>query len=87
MMRINRVRQDWRDAGPVNRLIGHGFIDRRTFLTKSGELGIVFALTGVDGDCLDHPERDQVARRFQAVLRGLDERFRLQQYFLKQGGV
>ncbi|MCX6592341.1 MAG: DUF87 domain-containing protein [Acidobacteria bacterium] len=87
-IRLSHIRQDWQAAGATNRLIGlHSFVDERTFLTKAGELGIVFQLTGIDAECLDHPQRDQIARRFEAAVRSLDERFRLLQYFTKESGV
>jgi type IV secretory pathway VirB4 component len=39
---------------------------------------------GVDAECLDHSERDQVPRRFEGAVRALDERFRVYQYLLKR---
>ena len=55
-----------------------------TFLTKGGEVGVVIGVEGVDAECFDHPQIDQIARRFEAALRIFDERFRVYQYLLKR---
>src|SRR5207249_8525323 len=60
------------------------FVDEHTFLTKNGDLGVVFRVPGIDAECLDHAERDHAARRFEGAVRALDERFRVYQYLLKR---
>ena len=58
----------YRNTGAFNALINlYGFVDDHTFLTKSGDLGLVLAVDGVDDECLDADERDRVARRFEAA--------------------
>jgi type IV secretion system protein TrbE len=85
MIRVGQIAKEFLEAGPMSSLIGlFGFIDEYTFLTKSGDLGVVFRVPGVDAECLDHSERDQVARRFEGAVRALDERFRVYQYLLKR---
>src|SRR5262249_2282100 len=37
-----------------------------------------------DAECLDHAERDHVAKRFEGAARALDERLRIYQYVLKR---
>ena len=54
------------------------------FLTKSGALGVVLALDGVDYECLDPQQREAVTTRFEVALRLWDERTRLSQYVLKR---
>jgi len=72
-------------AGALNALINVcSFIDEHTFLTKSGDLGAVFKVQGIDYECLDHSEINAFARRFEAALRSLTEEFRLYQYLLKR---
>jgi type IV secretion/conjugal transfer VirB4 family ATPase len=61
-----------------------GFLDDHVFLTKSGDLGIVLALEGVDVACLDAGQREALTRRFEIALRVLDDSMRLSQYVLKQ---
>jgi type IV secretion/conjugal transfer VirB4 family ATPase len=85
MIRVGQIAKEFLEAGPMSSLIGlFGFIDEHTFLTKSGDLGVVFRVPGVDAECLDHSERDQIARRFEGAVRALDERFRVYQYLLKR---
>ena len=43
-------------------------IDERTFLTKSGDLLMVLSARGVDYECLDPAQLDQIARRFESAL-------------------
>jgi type IV secretion/conjugal transfer VirB4 family ATPase len=80
-----RIANDFRRTGALNTLVNiYGFIDDHVFLTKSGDLGVVLALDGVDDDCLDNEQREAVTRRFEIALRVLDESMRLSQYLLKQ---
>jgi len=62
----------------------YGFVDEHTFVTKTGDLGVVLAVNGVDDECLDADGRDRVARRFEAALRTLAEDTRLLQYVIKR---
>ncbi len=85
MIRIGQIAKEYLEAGAMSSLIGlFGFVDEHTFLTKSGDLGVVFRVPGVDAECLDHSERDQIARRFEGAVRALDERFRIYPYLLKR---
>ena len=54
------------------------------FLTKSGDLGMVLRLGGVDYECLDAAQREAVTKRFEVALRLWDEHTRLSQYVLKR---
>ena len=85
MIRIGQIANEYLEAGAMSSLIGlFGFVDEHTFLTKSGDLGVVFRVPGVDAECLEHSERADVARRFEGAVRTLDERFRVYQYLLKR---
>jgi len=87
MTGLGEIRERWREAGPVNRLIAlQGFADKRTFLTKGGEVGVLIRVRGVDAECLDHGQIDRVARSFESAVRGLDERFDLMQFLIKESG-
>ena len=83
--KVSEIRKDHQMAGALNALINVcSFIDEHTFLTKSGDLGAVFKVQGIDYECLDHSEINAFARRFEAALRSLTEEFRLYQYLLKR---
>ena len=85
MVRLSRIFRDYGEAGSVNGLLALcGFVDDHTFLTKAGHVGIVYRVRGVDYEGLSHPQRQALARRFEAGLRLLDEHCRLYQYLLKQ---
>ncbi|MCC7241475.1 MAG: DUF87 domain-containing protein [Acidobacteria bacterium] len=85
MMNVARLLRDYSDAGAVNSLLAPwGFVDDETFLTKAGHLGVVYAVRGVDGEALPHPQRRTLTHRFEAALRLLDEHCRVYQYLIKQ---
>ena len=88
MTRLAQITREYRDAGATSDLIPlYGFVDDGVFLTKSGALGIVLALDGVDYECLDPQQREAVTTRFEVALRLWDERTRLSQYVLKRNRV
>ena len=85
MIRLDRIFRDYRDAGALNELIAlWGFVDESTFLTKAGDVGLVFEMRGPDATALTHDERKRVTHQFEAALRLLDERARVYQYFIKE---
>ena len=85
MVRASRILKDFRETGALNSLIAlWGFVDDTTFLTKAGAVGVLYRLQGVDFECLDHPQRQAIAHRFEQALRQLDEPFRVYQYVIKR---
>ena len=54
MFRLNQITKDYREAAPLCSQVNlFGFVDDEVFLTKSGDVGIVLAIEGVDYECLD----------------------------------
>ena len=85
MVSIGRILKDYRDTGSLaSALALWGFVDEHTFLTKAGAVGVVYRITGVDFECLDHPQRQAIARRCEQALRQLDETCRLYEYVIKR---
>ena len=85
MVTLGRILKDYRDTGSLaSALALWGFVDEHTFLTKAGAVGVVYRIAGADVECLDHPERQAVARRFEQALRQLDETCRLYEYLIKR---
>ncbi len=83
--RLSDIWREHRESGGLNELISiYSFLDEHTFLTKSGDLGTVLQVQGIDYECLAPSEIDGFARRFEAALRSLSEEFRLYQYLLKR---
>ena len=73
MRRVSQFVRDYQDSGAMSTLINlYGFVDDGMFLTKSGDLGLVMALSGVDYECLDAGQRDGIeAERRHHVRVGL----------------
>ena len=85
MFRLSRIIKDYEEAGALNARVNiTAAIDDRTFLTKGGDLVMMLRMHGVDYECLDASEIDQVARRFESALRTFGDDFRLYQYVLKR---
>src|SRR5438477_563484 len=85
MVTLGRILKDYRDTGSLaSALALWGFVDEHTFLTKAGAVGVVYRIAGADFECLDHPERQAIARRFEQALRQLDETCRLYEYLIKR---
>ena len=61
-----------------------GFWDEHSFLTKSGDLGAVLKIGGIDYESLDHSGRDYAVKRAEAAFRSLDDKTRLYQILFKR---
>ena len=49
MLRLAKIIKPWTEAGSLNANINlYGFWDETTFLTKSGDLGMILKVCGVD---------------------------------------
>jgi type IV secretion system protein VirB4 len=85
MIPVRRIIKDYRDAGSLDALVNvQAAVDSRTFLTRSGHLFTVLRARPVDCECLEPAQIDATARRFEAALSTLDERFNVRQYVLKR---
>jgi type IV secretion system protein VirB4 len=84
VIKLRRVLKDYQDSGALNALVSvHAAVDDHTFLTKGGDLFQVLRVTGMDYECMDPSQLDQVARRFESAIRTFDESFRFYQYLIK----
>ena len=85
MLKVRRILRDYQDAGSVNSLLAlWGFVDDETFLTKAGDVGLVYRVAGADYECLDQTQRRDIVHRFEAALRPLDDACRVYQYLCKR---
>ena len=85
MLRVDAITKDWREAGSFPAQLNlYGFWDEHAFLTKSGDLGSVLRIGGVDYESLNHAGRDYAVKRLEAALRSLDDRCRLYQILFKR---
>ena len=84
MHRTKDISKDWQEAGALMAQINlYGFWDGHAFLTKTGDLGSVLRVSGVDYESLDHAGRDYTTKRLEAALRSLDDKARLYQIFFR----
>ena len=84
MLKVDTITKDWRGAGSFPEQINlYGFWDEHCFLTKTGDLGAVLKIGGIDYESLDHAGRDYAVKRLEAAFRSLDDRTRLYQILFK----
>ena len=85
MLKLSRVFQNYEDTGSFSGQINlYGFIGSSVFLTKSGEVGVILEVRGVDYECLDGAAIDGVTKRLESALKLFDENYRVYQYLFKQ---
>jgi type IV secretion/conjugal transfer VirB4 family ATPase len=84
MFKVENITKDWKEAGSLQAHINlYGFWDEHCFLTKTGDLGSVLRIGGIDYESLDHAGRDYAVRRLEAAFRSLDDKTRLYQILFK----
>lgn len=85
MLRLARALKPYYETGSLNEHVNlFGFIDEHTFLTKSGDVGVVLAVRGVDYECLDGNGIDNYTKRLESALKLFDGRCRVYQYLFKR---
>jgi type IV secretory pathway VirB4 component len=84
MVKIEHITKDWREAGSFPAQVNlYGLWDEHSFLTKTGDLGAVLRIGGIDYESLDHAGRDYAVKRLEAAFRSLDDKCRLYQILFK----
>jgi len=84
MLRLDRVIKPWKESGTLNSHINlYGFWNNEVFLTKSGDLGIVLRVRGVDYESLDQAAQEYAVKRLEAALKIFGPGFHVYQYLLK----
>jgi type IV secretion system protein TrbE len=85
MLRLERIFKNYQDTGALNAQVNlYGFIDEHIFLTKSGDLGVILEVRGVDYECLDSAALDGLTRRLESALKLFGDDYRLYQYLFKR---
>src|ERR1700677_4511488 len=85
MLRLSRIFKNYNDTGSLSEQINlYGFIGPDTFLTKTGEVGVILEVRGVDDECLDGASIDGFTKRLESALKLFDENYRLYQYLFKR---
>jgi type IV secretion system protein TrbE len=84
MLRLDKVLKPWKESAALNAYINlYGFWNETTFLTKSGDLGKVLRIPGVDYESLDHSEQEYAVKRLEAALKAFGSGFHVYQYLFK----
>jgi type IV secretion/conjugal transfer VirB4 family ATPase len=85
MLKLARIVKNYEEAGALNGQINlYGFVSDHVFLTKSGELGVILEVHGVDYECLDAASIDGLTKRLESAFRLFDENYRIYQYLFKR---
>ena len=64
MLRLDKVIKPWKESAALCDHINlYGFWNETAFLTKSGDLGMVLSVAGVDYESLDHAEQEYAVKR------------------------
>ena len=88
MINLAKLFKDYNAAGALNEHINlYGFVADQVFLTKSGDLGVVIQVEGIDYECLDENPLDNITRRLEVAQKVFDSQFRIYQYLLKRNNA
>lgn len=84
MLALNKVIKPWKEAAALSDHINlYGFWNETAFLTKSGDLGMVLSVTGVDYESLDYAGQEYAVKRLEAALKTFGPGFHVYQYLFK----
>jgi type IV secretion system protein VirB4 len=84
MLRVDKAIKPWKESACLNDHINlYGFWNETTFLTKSGDVGIVLSVPGVDYESLDRSQQEYAVKRLEAALKAFGPDFHVYQYLFK----
>src|ERR1035437_1433256 len=84
MFRLDKVIKAWKESAALNDHVNlYGFWNDMTFLTKSGDVGMVLSVPGVDYESLDRSEQEYAVKRLEAALKVFGPGFHVYQYLFK----
>src|SRR5258708_939213 len=85
MFMLQRIFKNYDEKGVVSGEGGVvGFMESCVFLNKTGDLGVVLQVRGVDFECLDGAALDGLTKRLESALKLFDENYRIYQYLFKR---
>src|SRR6202790_4873999 len=85
MLRLKRIFKNYDETGSLNERVNlYGFVGHEVFLTKTGELGVILEVRGVDYECLDGTAVDVFTKRFESALKLFGDDYRVYQYLFKR---
>ena len=85
MLNLKRIFRNYEETGSLGAMVNlFGFVGPQVFLTKSGEVGMLLELQGVDYECLDQMALDALTKRLESAFRLFDENYRVYQLLFKR---
>ena len=70
MLRLDKVIRPWKESAALNDHINlYGFWTETAFLTKSGDVGMILSLPGVDYESLDRSQQEYAVKRLETATR------------------
>ena len=85
MLKLQRIFKNYQETGSFNEQVNlYGFIDSNVFLTKTGDMGVILEVHGVDYECLDGNALDGITKRLESALKLFDDKYRIYQYLFKR---
>ncbi len=85
MLKLSRIFKNYNETGSLSEQINlYGFIGPHVFLTKTGEVGVILEVRGVDYECLADASIDGLTKRLESALKLFDENHRVYQYLFKR---
>ena len=84
MLRLDKIIKPWKESAALNDHINlYGFWNETAFLTKSGDLGMVLQIQGVDYESLDTAGQEYAVKRLESALKAFGQGFHVYQYLFK----
>jgi len=84
MLRLDKVIKPWKESAALNDHINlYGFWNQTAFLTKTGDLGMILSVPGVDYESLDRSAQEHAGKRLEAALKAFGPGFHVYQYLFK----
>src|SRR5258708_38470121 len=85
MLSLKRIFKNYEETGSLNERVNlYGFIGPEVFLTKTGEVGLILEVRGVDHECLDGTAIDGLTKRLESALKLFGDDYRVYQYLFKR---
>ncbi len=85
MLKLRRIFKNYEETGSFNEQVNlYGFVDSNVFLSKTGDLGVILEVRGVDYECLDGNALDGLTKRLESALKLFDDNYRIYQYLFKR---
>ena len=84
MLNIKTLFRNYKETGTLAEHCSvFGFVDDCCFITKTGAVGVVLRLQGIDYECLPHRDIDITTKRLEAAFKLFGPDYRVYQYLFK----